>query len=545
FRRPALVGRLPVNKAVRNDSGVAQLLAFVSPQEHERRNLPAGSDAGEAAPVMLAASRKPFWKRETKDWLGELAVVESAYASQLTQRLSGGLGELWPPDDQEEDLSLRETSDRARPDVERGFLHVLQDLEFGEEICPAFSAAMNSRGVSPGLLGMDSPSCPEKINRGFGRHLGREVNFKEFFRGYEQLMQFGYPAAEAIEQTVRAEVAEQFYSFFDQLVRQSHGAAGALLGADSSLVTLRSGNEIARLLAQLRYLGSQIALSKIVQKMNSAAALSTSNRDEFLERTRELQAKQVLHAEADQGQTGTNNEFSLSAAYLPVPLEFGSTLGKLQAGAMKNVLYRENHLIDPLVERSNKLIQVTYAATRGIFQAAARRYDTENVRLTGKFYLVTQPWHIDRRIDWTGPWRTLGAQFDSADLETEEALLRRRANGLFVFPRDPWAMIEPLNPLPVNLPFAGALSGLSNTLQPVMSFIEGTVLDSIADALNWIPRLGRVAVRIPRFPVARPDAYPNTQEFNPDNATGELRSFSDYLSEQRAFRDRHPNPSFN
>ena len=231
-----------------------------------------------------------------------------------------------------------------------------------------------------------------------------------------------------------------------------------------------------------------------------------------------------------------------------MPPEFGPLAGGLQSGLMKNVLSQDTNLFDEQIENSNKEVIVTYEADKGIFPAARRRFDTEGITLSGRFFLITQPWHIPRRTCPTCDYRELGDERDGIDDDTEEGVLRRRVLGLWLFPKQPTAMLDAVSGIPELNSLDGvfsAFSAVDDAISEIAGFIADNPLRDISDALSELPIVGDLIPVIPQFPAVRPQAYPGSEEMTDDNLMGNSREFSDYVEEQKEFKDRAANPSFN
>ena len=222
---------------------------------------------------------------------------------------------------------------------------------------------------------------------------------------------------------------------------------------------------------------------------------------------------------------------------------------------MQNVLFEDDDLVDPLIENSNKLIEVSYRAQGGLFNLATQKVrGVEEAVLTSRFYLVTQEWHIPRRISANGDYREKGTQTDLIDEDTEEGVLRRRVSGLWFFPADIVSMLEPISFIPglsALQPIFDAIEPVGEILGTLKSFLlVDNPIFNLINTLNEIPVLNLIVPDIPAWPAVRPDAYPGSIEMTgndpdePDKLMGSERNFKDYVDEQREFNPP-PDPTFN
>jgi hypothetical protein len=554
FRRPALVDSLDADKDVEDSGGMSDLIPLFAAAD--TRSLSPKLKGQDAPPQTLLASL--FFPRagriesghdEGKKRETEFSLINKAWALQDFSSREGGSRFQVPDLDLGGEFPTLFLPGRSQGlNLEQVFIGIMEKAEVGVQICSVYQS-MVSRAGYPRYAGQFAAlDCAPRFNRSFGTHLGMSKNFKSFFRTFEFRLERSQGLSPALVDSGKVELAREFYSFFDQQVRQSAASAPAVIQAESiEYLGYGADADIVRLLSSMRYVGSQIALQQIIQDIALLAAANSSGRSWEVELERERNINEILHADYDEGGVNMPNSFSLSPTALPMPPNFGSLLGGLQSGVMRNVLDREESLVGPLIEDSNKAIGVTYHADRGIFPAARKRFDTEGITLSGRFFLVTQPWHILRRNSGTGAWRELGGQTDDLDLETEEAVLRRRTWGLWLFPKRPSGLLDPI----LDAPGLGGLSGvfdavrgLEGTLSDVFEFIVNNPLNDLADALSEIPGLGSIVPTMPKWPAVRPAAYPNSTEINNDMMTGQSRNFNNYVDEQREFKDREPTPEY-
>lgn len=557
FRRPALVDSLDADKNVEDSGGMSDLILLLAAADTDTRGLgPKFKEQGAPPRTLLASlffprtGRNESWHEgEGKKRDSEFSLINKAWAVQ--------------------DFSLRESQSRFQvPDhdlggefptlflpgwsrglnLEKVFIGIMEKAEVGVQICSVYQSMVSRAGYPRYAKQFASLDCAPRFNRSFGTHLGMSRNFKSFFRTFEFRLERNQGLSQALLDSGKVEFAREFYSFFDQQVRQSAASAPAVIQAGSiEYLGYGANPDIARLLSSMRYVGSQIALQQIIQDIALLATANSSGRSWKVELERERNLNKILHADYDEGGVNAPNSFSLSPAALPMPQNFGSLLGGLQSGVMANVLDREQSLVGPLIEDSNKAIGVTYHADKGIFPAAKKRFDTEGITLSGRFFLVTQPWHVLRRNSGTGAWRELGGETDGLDLETEEAMLRRRTWGLWLFPKQASGLLDPVIDAPGLEGLSGvfdSMRGLEGTLSDVFEFMVNNPLNDIANALSEIPGLGSIVPTMPKWPAVRPAAYPNSTEIDNDMMTGQSRNFNNYVDEQREFQDRAPTPEY-
>ncbi len=562
FGRPRIVSDRNAQKNVRNDDGLPELLSWLAPAATERSNFNKliGETAESDAPIVLASRSEPWWKGKSSEWFGPggtldraFSAVEVAYAA-VDRTIRSGKTELEPvnvtPDPNDPTIDYR---DRLEPRV-KNFLNY---AKVGPKVCGALKGFSKQHGDPAPLLPFRQPDCVSKVEDGLAHELAYGVDIKDFFRGYEQFMQSGFTPGGALDIAVRQEVAEGFYSFFDVLVQGGRAVATASLtlgriDAAGGLVDASVG----RLLTDARYLGSTVAIAAIASQGAIIALNNPANQDANAELAFENNVNGILQMDAAGAIPGVGGvPFLLGPQYLPVPPTFGALAPGLQESVMKNLLSQseDDGLQETEIEQSNKLVEVTYDAAGGLIRLSENVRGAEGARLTGRYYLVTQPWHLKRRQNGTGAYRDKGTQFDTASDETEEAVLRRRVLGLWLFPSDPGALLEPISLIPglgVLAPVFQAFEPLGSLISTVKGFVTDNPLFDIAQALSEIPVIGDLIPVPPVWPAVRPDAYPGSVEMtgnnpdDPDRLMGENRNFSDYVTEQRN-NNPEPEPDFN
>ncbi|MFN8390296.1 MAG: hypothetical protein U0136_08410 [Bdellovibrionota bacterium] len=565
FGRPEVVSNRDKKKNVSDDQGLPALLSWLKPAAEEETGLNATIGESESSAVLLAKAdsiprhEKPsIWSEKSSDWLKPgggieraLSFVQTAFASQDVERSVRDDG--YAPNDSPD--TPRGDSGVAFPDLIAPKLKAFFELAgVGPQVCGELQSYAQAHGQPAFFHPLAGSDCAQKVEEGLANTIAENTDIKDFFRGYEENIQSGFSAPDALEISVREEVATQFYSFFDSAISIARaGAVPALVVGNVEAALSLADSTTARYISDMRYLGSIAAVSAISIAVGSLAASNPSNQDAAAAKSVEDSIVAMLHVDAD---VALGSPFFLSPVYLPVPPTFGAVAGGLQDSIMKNLLSQseDSALRDEQIENSNKLVQVTYKAQGGLFQLAKKIKNIENAELSARYYLVTQPWHLTRRKDKTGDYREKGTQFDPKSDETEEAVMRRRVLGLWLFPSDPVALVEPISLLP-GLGFLAPVFTAFEPLGSVISTIKGFVTDNplfdIAQALSEIPVIGDIIPVPPVWPAVRPDAYPGSTEMtgnDPDKPDklmhNETRNFSDYVTEQRD-NDPDPSPSFN
>lgn len=552
--RPKIVSDRNADKTVEDDGASSGILASLREGLFERSQ--------PEAPVLLARNDS-IWSRRSKDWFTggssldeSFSIVKTAVASQIDVPTVEGIQSITPDAPPEEEDAAPSSAERLEFAVER----ILQHAEFGERFCEAIGAITRQYGQSEfGRRLAGGEGCADRMSKKFAQHLVSNVEIMELYKDYDYRLQQGLfsgeDAGDALQAVIRDEVGNQFYSFFDTISRASRTAALPFLIAQSvEFGADLADSSVSQMISQLRYVGSSIAVSGII---GAAAVLGASTFADFSPQEvidRENDFNDLLHVDADTAVPG-GIAFFLGPQALPLPPTWGAVGMSMQEGVMQNVLFEDDDLIDPLIENSNKMVEVSYRAQGGLFNLATQKVrGVEDAVLTSRFYLITQEWHIPRRVSANGDYREKGTQTDLIDEETEEGILRRRVSGLWFFPSDISSMLEPLS----FIPGLGFLQPVFDAIEPVGEIL-GTLksfllvdnpIFNLINTLNEIPVLNLIVPDIPAWPAVRPDAYPGSEEMTsndpdePDKLMGSDRNFKDYVDEQREFNPP-PDPTFN
>jgi len=472
-------------------------------------------------------------------------LVDTAYASQRQ--------------DLDDEASLRQklqavTYPSVLPKLDSVLEIRLHKGGFGERFCGAVVSTAEKYGVQARTNSLFDKHCPETVENQLSHYIGKQIDIPEMVRTISDRVDRGDEISTAIEQISTKVIAEGFYSFFYNEVNSKYSDAEMEILA-YRVTTAAAGvdSAVTRMISDLRYVGSSAAIISILGEEGSISARGMDNRDSNAEKTFEDGVQAILQIDASNLFPAIGNGYFLNPTYLPVPPVFGPLAPGLFSGTMKTVLSLDGGDVNEIVNQTVKKVTVTYDSADGLFPAATRRFRT-GVKLQTSFAIDTDPWHIERREHGTGDYRDIGGEFDSVHDQTEEGQLRRRVNGLWLFPTPPEALFDPL------LSFVGldALTSLVDAFQPVGDFlgqIKSYITDStenpilaLADMLRQIPFIGSIVPRIPVWPAVRPDAYPASVEMKDDKKMtqpgGPTRKFQDYIDEQNNFNP-DPNPTFN
>ncbi len=541
FHRPGVVSGLTATKSATNAGGVSDLTFNFRESPLERPSRDA------EPPILLASAKSSIWHSKSSDWLRSVADrfgVGTAYATQeLVARRYRGKYEPAP--------RLPEVRHPVPAGVlpenplERGMVRYLQKARFGEKVCSGLKHAMKRRGATFRLPVISDDDCAERLEYDFGVHVAQNVDFKEFFREYGVQLSGNWDQGEALEKTVELEVASQFYSFFDTLVSiaSSELPVAGYIGTQRALIALDMLDaKILDMITDFRYIGSSYAIGAIVEKLAEMEIRDIFNRNSQSEQDFEESVTDILHVDASEFIPLIGNGFLLNPLYLPVPPTLEPAMAGMFSGLMKNALWKDEDKWDEQIDDSNKLAKVTYEADNGLFSAAVRRFNTTGKKLTSKFYLVTQEWHIQRRETATGPYRELGGQEDHITDVSDEGIMRRRVAGLWLFPKKPSEFFEGISDidgLGFLGPIADALEPLDEVFSAMGEIMTNSDIREFLDTLRDIPGLGSMVPDIPEWPAVRPAAYPGTKEIVDDKMVlDETRTFQDYIDEQ----DHNPPP---
>jgi hypothetical protein len=416
---------------------------------------------------------------------------------------------------------------------------------FGEKFCSAGRDKLGEAArVTPPFSALD---CEARVSRDLARTIVRQTDIKDLFREMADRVEGGAGPDAAIQATVSEAVASGFYTFFSDMVELSFSQApGAMfLGTvDFGVNFINPG--MARMLTELRYVGSTAAVLAIQGQGLAVAGRNYNNRSWRSEKTFEEGLQEILHIDAASILPVIGNGYLLNPLYLPVPPTFGPAAGGFFTGTMTAVLSLDAGDRKELIEESVRRVSVSYDYRDGVFSGARKRFRTDS-RLSANFVIDTNPWHIERRVNGIGPYAEKGEEFDTVDDDTDEGRLRRRVNGMWLFPTPPDAFFDPL------LSFVGLdeLSSLVSAFRPVGDFISqikslltNNPLLELSNTLSNLPVIGSIFPRFPVWPVVRPDAYPSSEEMSGDRKMGGVRNFNDYVDEQRD-NNPPPRPKFN
>lgn len=528
FRRPSTVGKIQPEREVDDDGGLSELFAF-----QDRKAVPEKND-------------------------GRFTLLRSAVASQLMKTdkwKSGGLVSVQDPVPKKPlPTDLKNSEGPITSLLHRG--------EFGEKFCEAMTTTLEHYGVtasqSPFGAAVGAVGCAARYEREFAQHLAQNVDVVEVFRDYESQLVWGLEAGEALQVTLEKEVAAQFYSFFDTTVKVVFEDLSEILVAGIEVDHLTAfgvltDDSFQRMGSDLRYVGSAVAMFSIGSQLPRVVFGDIAGRDREAEKEFEEDVFQVLHEERDAEITDASYLVN-SVTYAPLLPSFDLMFSDMFNGVMRNVLAGEvdnvfgggggEDQVDKLIRNTNKQATVRYTAEAGLFPAARRRWKTDDQVLTSRFYLITQPWQIERRESPDGDFREKGTEFEGMDEESEEAMLRRRVFGLWFVPSCPLDLLSPL------IPFIGAPDLNTDTnggcaIGNAKSVFFNSPIGEIGDAIESVPGLMSVVdVTPPELPAVRPDAYPDSVEMENDKLMGRSREFSDYVEEQLEFNPE-PDPKFN
>lgn len=524
FRRPSTVEKIEPERELEDDGGLSELFAF------QDRGTTKSEDAG------------------------RFSLLRSAVASELMKKdkwKQGGLisvGDTFPKVSSPADLKNNQGA----------VISLLHRGEFGEKFCEAMVNTLERYGVAASKTPFAAPDCPVRYEREFGQHLAQNVGVVEVFEEYESQLMWGLEAGEALQVTLEKEIATQFYSFFDTTVKVVFDDLSEILVAGIEIDHLTAlgvftDDSFERMRSDLRYVGSIAAMLAIGTQLPRVVFGDLAGRDRDAEKAFEDEVFQILHQEQDAEITDTFYLLN-SIKYAPLLPSFDLMFSDMFNGVMRNVLAGEvdnvfgggggDDQVDKLIRNTNKQATVRYTADAGLFPAARRRWKTDDQVLTSRFYLITQPWQIERRESPDGAYREKGTEFEGMNEESEEAMLRRRVFGLWFVPSCPLDLLSPL------IPFVGAPDLNTDTnggcvVGNAKSIFFNSPIGEIGDAIESVPGLmGIVDVTPPELPAVRPDAYPDSIEMENDKLMGRSREFADYVEEQLEMNPE-PDPKFN
>ena len=533
--RPRVVSDAPASRESAAAGSLSEMLPLTFARAEKVASTPADDARGVSGDVMYASVA------------GRLAFVGAAYASEKGEDSwrsgPGGVVQVRP-----EGKDRLSSAELRRPEIGRGLRGVLKAGGFGVAYCEALGAvaARYHFGAARNPFGEDG--CAARAEKEFGGYLGEVLNVHAVFSAFSGGLEDGRPPGAAFGDALGSAVAEGFYSYFDQVAQSSAGDAAtqAFLARLSDEARLGDAS-MARLISDMRYAGAAVAVQAIEAAFQSIMASSTSNRDPLKELADERAIQGFLLADAGVAMGSAESAYTLNAKYLPVPLTFAAAGGGLFDGLMRNVLSADGDQIAPFIDQSSHAIVVSYDASAEVAPAAKRRFATSGRTMSARYFLMTEPWHVSRRVNTTGAYRRLGSETDSVDDDSDEGVLRRRVLGLWLFPSAPGEFFAPLN----DVSGIGAVSGVFESFQSAESVlgevkqlaVDNPLLD-FADALSQVPVLGNLVPVLPKWPAVRPAAYPGSKELENDRLMGTERTFQDYVNEQRDFNPP-PAPAYN
>ena len=529
LRRPEIVDRLDAEKGVKLKESLDDIIIA-------RRDTTLSSPSPEDKhPILLARVR-------------DSGFISNAFASM---RNANGQFDI---DDAVIDDRPSETPQSVIEEnqIERtqAIIALLRTAGFGDQLCSVWQGL-----VAHSQLKLRE-DCSSFVEAEFGAHLAEHTDFKALLRDYGlQIRQFD-SAPDALQSAVTQEVASQFYSFFDRRVLRAEARARRDFFSDDAVQPFEQSLSDEA----LNTLSSQLSLAGVDTVANVIQGVRG-----FLINAAEDPQQQLFFEQMVTALTHGNFEdrFGLDNVE-PLPSRFDSLNFTMQAAVMTNVLHDQYaELAGPLLQGSAKKIEVHYNSERGLFSAAQRNLKTENVILSRTFFLVTQPWHIPRRSSADSAYRLRGNEFEQRDSasDSEEAELKRRVNGLWVFPSSPGVLFSPL----YNLDSVGELGDYVQNIDGREDDLVGLkdffVDGPIVRFLGWFEGLdrlfshtffGHIIPTLPAFPPVRPDAYPGSNELAGNDGSGidkssggKERTFADYITEQREYKCKWPNPVFN
>lgn len=466
----------------------------------------------------------------------ELSLVNTAYAKQLTKEM---------PDR----LVVKNNKNIKQTKLEINLQGFLEKADFAKRACSRLENFSKNKKIN---LIAAFKNCEETLNSDFAKQLSRTLDFKNLLKQYQLRLENGDKPAQAIKDTVQLAATEQYFSLFDNKVKDARVTALAEIASDTEkAIDSLEDSSVNKMLDEARYVSSAEAVQGIIDVADAVHNPNAPNAAE-LEKDHAVFFGAFLFADAKDQFDESPYDFNFS--YLPVPRSFGSEGIRMQEVVMSSILDGDGDLSDSLINKSAKSIEVNYRAKHGLFPAAAKWLSSASeVELTAKHYLITQPWHVTRR-NGLGDYRSKGTQDDSADESTEEGILRRRTFGLWLYPSEFNYFASPIFNL-AGLEEVGSVLSLFEPFDTLLNELKkGLVKNpfrSLVDALNQLPGIDKFKLVLPQVPAVRPDAYPKSKELSgneigtPDKMIqGKVRDFKDYVDEQRELNPA-PDPEYN
>ena len=467
------------------------------------------------------------WLRQAHDFLSGVSV-----ANALSDRMADWSGKDIQGKEEIVDLGGREQL--VGPVVD-----LLREGEFGKVVCSEYKHLLTANDLNEIMPHIYEPDCAERQNDQFGRYLVEQVDLHDLFRGYENLLDEGYQPNDALQEVVGSEAAHQYYRYFDTQVNAASAGAVGEITSHRVQVALRYPGAVQTMVTNMRYMGSSIALTVMGTQLARINTLSASSRSNAAHLQMESAINRFLHANADDVGIPflpiSVSGFWLPLNRIPIPPFYGIMAAGIFDGLMKNVLSRDDSLQDSLIDNGIIDAQATYQTSGGESAPIRRRWNKRH-DLVAKYTLLTEPWHITRRTSATGGFRSKGSQTDGMSSNTEEGVMRRRVVGLWFFPSDPVALLDP-----IKYAIPGSIGAVVDQIRSVRHLIvlakrmvtDDNPLRKIFDAVMSLPVISTLRIRLPQWPAVRPDAYPGSNEMSGDRLTiSGSRRFSDYVGEQ-------------
>lgn len=510
------------------------------PRIDSTRKVDEGTSASSIIAWLFQEEVNPLEK--TKE---QLELVNTAYARSEEKNSFSKLLKL-----KNVEISTNEKIEKAK--------EFLEKAEFGKRACRSLRSFEAQKQI--GLM-KAFDDCESEINDNFAKRIASNFNIKVFFEQINQRIKNGVEPKKAIRDTILLEATEQYFSLFDNKVKQAMLDSNAELTQDV-INAENSFNDpsVNKMIKEARYRSSADAVQGVI---DVSIGLSDPDNPNAAREEREhaVNIGSYLFNEAEEEFDDTAYDFNLS--YLPVPWSFGKEGIQMQESVMSNILGGftepgfspdDDDLRDSVIKKSARGVEVNYKAKGGLFPAAATWLSSStNVQLTARHFLITQPWHITRR-NGLGAYRSKGTQMDNVDDPTEEGLLKRRTFGLWVYPSELTELLSPI----LGMVGLGDIGSAMEELEPFDDVLNETKKQlvknpfrTLVDALNQIPVIDQMVPDLPEFPAVRPDAYPKSKELegnspgSPDRMVqGKDRKFKDYIEEQRTINPK-PNPTYN
>ncbi len=519
-------------------------IAYGGPKQLTRINSIKRESVGERASSILA-----WLFQEKLDALEQgkeqLSLLNTAYAKEFSNKKTGK-------------IITSQLRDIKQTKLEKTFVEFLEQTDFAKRVCKNLKDFSAKNKID--LMSAFS-NCEQNLNPEFAKQLAKKLDFKSLFEQYKLRLETGEKPLSAIKDSIRLELTEQYYSLFDNKVKQARlGATEEIFNGFQKAEDSFTDSSVSKMIDQARYVSSADAVQGIIDV--SVDAFDPQEADAAnLERSHAIFFGLFLF---DNFKTQYEEDaYDFNFSYLPVPRNFGEEGIRMQEVVMSNILggfteeglsINDDDLRDSMINHSGKYIEVNYRAKHGLFPAAAKWLSSSReVELTAKHYLITQPWQITRR-NGLGDYRNKGTQDDSVDASSEEGILRRRTFGLWLYPSEFNSFASPI----FNLAGLDEINSVLEVFEPLDFLLneikKGLVKNpfrTLVDALNSVPVIDKMVPELPQFPAVRPDAYPKSKELSgnepgtPDRMIqNKERDFEDYVKEQKDLNPK-PEPEYN